>query len=584
MNISQILRKALALHQAGKLDEAEPLYRKAVAKKPGMVDAHNLLGALLQQKGDLPGAVRHTGQAVRIDPAFHAAWVNHGNALQASGEVEAAVKAFRTADRLKPGDADVLSNLASALNDAGDHGAALEAANGAIAVNPAHGDAHNNRGLARMRSGELEAALADFDRSLALGSAKPGDVAYNRGHALMRLARFEKARTAYTQALAAERGDAERWFNLANALHQLDRLDEAVQAFRKAIELRPGFVAAQCNLASALQDGGRTGDAIAYLDSAIETEPDAPDLQWNRSLSLLQNGDMKAGFEAYEVRWRTPSFRDYERAWDAPRWRGGDVTGKRVLVHWEQGFGDGLMFCRYVPLLAARGATVLVECRKGLKRLFDTLEGAAEVFDLGDPPPAHNLQVPMMSLPHLFGTDLDTVPAGEAYLRVPRGTTTDSRVHEPAKLKAGLVWAGSPTRKDNHKRSIPLEALAPLFGLAGVTYFSFQKGPFEAELANSAFRDRIVDLAPCFGDFADTAAALTAMDVVVSVDTGVLHLAGALGAPVLAMMSQPTGFFWMNERADSPWYPNTRLFRQPKPGDWEPVVAGVKKALEERLA
>lgn len=188
-----------------------------------------------------------------------------------------------------------------------------------------------------------------------------------------------------------------------------------------------------------------------------------------------------------------------------------------------------------------------------------------------------------MSLPHLFGTTLETVPTTTPYLHGPAGVDADPRIKEASGLKIGLAWAGSPTRRDNHKRSVALEKLAPLIDLPNTSFFSLQVGPFAEELGASPLKDRIVDLAPELGDFADTAACLEALDVLVSVDTGVLHLAGALGKPCLALMSQPTGFLWMNERADSPWYPNTRLIRQTTPGDWAPVIAEARMALADMI-
>jgi hypothetical protein len=358
-----------------------------------------------------------------------------------------------------------------------------------------------------------------------------------------------------------------------------------VESFRNAIEIDPDYVDAYCNLGSALQSLGDTAEAIECYRAAIRVSPSGkqqPDLHWNMSLSLLQQGDYAEGWEAYEWRWLTPTFAAFKREWQKPEWSGGDLDGQTVLIHAEQGFGDGIMFCRYAPMVAKKGGRVVLECRPPLTRFLRSLAGVAECFDLGQPVPEHDLQIPLMSLPGAFRTTLDDVPTEIPYLKPPADAKPDPRIAEAKGLKIGFVWAGSPTRRDNVKRSAPLAMFEPLLKIKGTRFFSLQVGQFRPELEQLDRDLGVVDLGEGLKDFGDTAAAVHALDLVISVDTAVLHVAGALGRSAWGLMSKPTGFFWMNEREDTPWYPGLRLFRQPEMGDWRSVFKKAEAELQRR--
>ncbi len=585
MNISKILQDALARHQAGDLDSAEALYRKIIAKKPKTADAHNLLGVLLQQRGDLAGAIEHCGRAAKLDPDFHVPHVNLGNALQAAGRFEDARDAFARADRLQPNQPEILNNLASVFNALGAHQDALNAANQAMRNNPNLGEAYNNEGNALLGLGRAEDALVSFERAQALG-APALDVFFNIAQARLALGRFDEARAVYLKLIEASPDDARLWFGRGNADLALDDFDAAIDAFTKALQIDPSHTAARCNLAAARQAAGDTGAAIADLTQALAAEPGAADLRWNLALAKLQAGDYAGGWADYRARWEMPAFQGLKRTWWQADWDGADPSGKTILIRAEQGFGDALMVCRFAPRLAARGAQVIIECRPPLTRLLATLDGVSATVDLdpdtqarGTALPDHDLQVPLMDLPHLFGATLDDLPTNVPYLAPPMGTEPPAAVAQAQGFKVGIAWEGSATRDDNHKRSLTLDRFGPLLATPGTRFFSLQVGPGAAAAAtfdsDHAEERRLVNLSDNLTDFAETAAAVAALDLVVTVDTAVFHLAGALGKPVWGLLSRPCGYLYGTEGKTHPWYPTARLYRQPVPGDWQGVFDAV---------
>ncbi|MBT7250211.1 MAG: tetratricopeptide repeat protein [Rhodospirillaceae bacterium] len=583
MSIQEKLSTALAFHQQGQLLEAGELYREILAEDPDQVDALNLMGVVMQAAGDLEVALDLLGRATELAPDYFAPFANLGNVLQASGRLLDAVEAFETALKLNGDSPETANNLSSVQNELGNPIAGLEASERALSLIPQFPEAIINKGNALLALARPVEAVNAYREALTLAPDN-ARAHFNLGNAYLDLEAYAEAVEPYLKSVTLDDRNAKAWFNYANCLVELDRIDDAVGCFQRALSIEPDYVDALCNLASALQSLGRTGDAIDLLRKALISQPDSPDLHWNLSLTLLQHGDYSQGWREYDWRWKMPTFEDYRRDFDRPKWDGGPLDGRRILIQAEQGFGDCIEFCRYIPMVAAMGGEVVLECRPELNRLLGTLDGVAKRIDLGAPLPEYDVHTPLMSLPRIFNTDLQTVPSDIPYLDVPKDAILDHAVLSATGLKVGLVWAGSPTRRDNHKRSCGLQALTDLMSIERVDYFSFQVGPEASELQNDPLFAGVADIAAGFSDFADTAAAVADMDLIISVDTSVLHLAGALGKPVWGMLSTPTGFLWMNDRLDSPWYPTLRLFRQPQPGDWDSVVAEVCSALEERLA
>ncbi len=584
MDIAEHLQKALALHQSGRILEAGHMYRDVLSAEPDNADALNLLGVVMQAVGDLEMAIELLTRATELTPDFFGGFANLGNALQASGRLDDAVEAFDKAIALNPDSMETANNLASVYNELKRFEEARAAAETALRLYPDFPEALVNKGNALAGIGNSVDAIDAYLSALDLNPSHASAL-FNLGNVYADIGEYEAAVAPYERAIAVDGGDADKHFNLAIALLRLDRFADAVAAFEAALGRQPEHVDALCNIAGALQSMGRTDEAIERLRRAIAHQPDSPDLHWNLALASLQHGDYEAGWREYEWRWKTPTFLAYKREFEAPEWDGEDLHGRTLLIHTEQGFGDGIQFCRLASRAAEAGGRVVLECRPQLTRLLGALDGVAERVDLGQPLPDFDLQIPLMSLPRVLGLTLDNVPAEIPYLSAPEGIAVDSRIAEAGGLRVGLAWAGSPTRVDNSKRSCDLAQYADLFNVPGVDFFSLQVGDAREQLESvSAAAKRVIDLGRDFTDFADTAAAIQALDLVISVDTSVLHLAGALGKPAWGVFSQPSGFLWMNDREDSPWYPTIRLFRQPETGDWPPVFARLRAALVDMAA
>jgi hypothetical protein len=358
------------------------------------------------------------------------------------------------------------------------------------------------------------------------------------------------------RAAIAIRDDAPAWhFNLALALHELDRYEETAGATRAALRLAPDFAPAHYMLGLALKDLGRLDDAIAAYRAATARAPDFAEAHYGEAHALLLAGDFARGWEKFEWRRKlVPQRTTYPQ----PQWRGEDIAGRTLLIHAEQGLGDTIQFSRYVPLAEAAGATVILEVQPSLVRL---LSGTARVFGFGERLPAFDLQCPMMSLPIALGPGIPPLPV-----------TSRER-----SAKIGIAWRGNPQHIDDRRRSMTAEMMARCFEGTGATLVCLQKDRTEMELA--AFPN-IIDRA--FGDFAETAEAISSLDLVVSVDTAVLHLAGTLGVPALALLSFAPDWRWRLGRDDSDWYPSLRLIRQETPGDWQPVIDKVRQEIGER--
>ncbi|MBT6094327.1 MAG: tetratricopeptide repeat protein [Rhodospirillaceae bacterium] len=584
MTIADKLQNALQLHQSGNLADAGLLYQEILREDPDQVDALNLLGVVLSTAGKMDAAITLLSRACELAPDFAGPFVNLGNVLQAMGRLDEAVDAFQKGLTLAPEQAETANNLASALNALGRHEEALNSCTQALAGNPNLGAAHVNMGNALLAMDNAKEAVSSYKKALELNPAD-STAHFDLGNAQMKLEKFDAAHGSYTRAVSLDFSNAEKHYNLGNACQALDRFDEAISAYDKAIEINPGYIDAICNRGATLQKMDRVDEAIAALRSALEGEPASPDLHWNLSLALLQNGDYAEGWAEYEWRWQTPTFLAYARDFGAPRWDGEALQGRTLLIDAVQGFGDALQFIRYAALVAAgQDGRIIVECRPQLNRLFSAMPEVDACIDLGAELPAFDLYCPLMSLPHVLGDSVPRVPADAPYVRVPEGVPVDTRITDAAGLKVGLAWAGSPTRVDNHKRSCPIGELAPLTQVPGVTLFSLQVGKHRQDMDDLPDGHGIVDLADDLGDFADTAAAVAALDLVISVDTSVLHLAGALSKSAWGLMSKPTGFLWQTDRTDSPWYPSIKLYRQPQAGNWTDMIGTVAADLAQMAA
>ena len=429
------------------------------------------------------------------------------------------------------------------------------------------------------RQGRLEDAVLGYGRALSL-NPRMADAYNNLGVALRAQKKFRAAAAAYHRSLAYRPDNAGVYSNLGNALRDANLMDESIAAHRRAVELTGGSVESRYNLALALRDAGDLERAMAGFDEVLSLQPDHIDCHWDRALALLVTGDLKWGFEEYEWRWKLD--RSPPRQYPQPRWDGTALKGRTLLVHQEQGFGDMLQFVRYLPILKASypNSTVILECQPELARLFSGLRGADRVVVQGGTLPPFDVHIPLLSLPRIFSTTLETIPAQVPYLAPPEMHSI--LVPGPAdQLKVGLVWAGKPSHRNDRNRSVSFERFLPLLGVGDVSFFSLQKGEPARDREAMACDALIGDLGGRFQDFADTAAAIAQLDLVIGVDTAVVHLAGALGKPAWVLVPFSPDWRWLLDRVDSPWYPSLRLFRQSRPGEWDDVFVRVREALAE---
>lgn len=378
---------------------------------------------------------------------------------------------------------------------------------------------------------------------------------------------YARAQRAYQRLVAGGAQDSNTLFNAGVAAFKHGDLIGAERWFHASAMIDPTAARVFINLGMIYRTWGYVKEAVACLERAVALAPDSAEAHWNLANALLVSGDFERGFAEYEWRFRRPG--RAERTLAIPRWRGEPLGGRTLLLTIEQGLGDAIHFARFAAQAAARGARVVMECHPGLERLLATAPGVAKAVTAGAPVPEAVCYLPLMSLPHVLETRLAAVPAHIPYLAVPGDAPPFAL---PGELKVGLVWRGNPKHEADDKRSIALELLAPLLAVPGVSWFSLQVGDVAAERDPSPFAARMIDLAPDLTDFGATAAAVSALDLVISVDTAVAHLAGALGKRVWTLIAEANDWRWLSARSDTPWYPTMTLFRQRRGRDWQAAV------------
>jgi Flp pilus assembly protein TadD len=490
-------------------------------------------------------------RAIALNPEFPHALFNRGNALSGLKRYADALVSYDKAIALSPGFQEALYNRGNALKELDRYADALESFERALAVNPGDCEAHNSRGCVLQGLQRDEEALQSFDRALAL---KPD----------------------YVEAL----------YNRGNVLKDLWRCEEALQSYDRALAFKPDHIEALVNRGNVLQDLGRFDEALASYARALALEPDYAAAHWNESLCRLRTGDFEMGWRKYEWGWETGERGRAKRDFPQPLWLGGQpLNGKAILLHAEQGLGDTLQFCRYAPLVAKKGAKVLLEVPPSLKTLLKHMDGVHGVLATGETLPAFDYHCPLLSLPLAFHTVLQTIPAPGKYIYGDEVSVAawQNRLGKKVGPRIGLVWSGNAGQRNDRNRAIPLADFVTLLA-PGLEYISLQK---EVRPADKSLLDVRKDIAHFGGDlrdFADTAALIELVDLVITIDTSAAHLAGAMGKTVWILISSNADFRWLLDRDDSPWYPSARLFRQPALGDWNSVLTKVKRELEDWVA
>lgn len=572
--IKSLLDRGTALHREGRLAEAADAYRQAAAIGAG-APARDLLGVVLLEQARPAEAEIEFRHALIHEPASVSAHGHRGNAFAAQARWSASVDCYRRALAVGGSDPLWLRNLGGTLISAGDARGAFAAFAAANLKRPGDGALLNDLGRASIAVGESDQATCSFRQAIAADPHLP-EPAIN-----LSLVRLERDDLAGTRRHAL-RADAlsPQTPDVLNALAAADLADDrpeaAVPRLRMAVSRRPDFAEAHYNLGLADFDRLRLNEAEAHLRRVLGLKPDYAEAQWNLSLAQLLGGNFHDGWRGYEARWRMRKFPTPPRRWPVPEWNGEALAGRRLLIHAEQGLGDTLQFIRYAPLVAARGGRVIVECQRPLRRLLALMPSIEEVRVQGEALPEVDFHAPLMSLPRILGTTLDTVPSGVPYL-----PTSKPLASRPARPVIGLVWGGSAVHPRDRARSLPAEAARILARLlldsAIGDVVSVQFGPRAQEL------DDLLSCPVADKDFLDTARVFEDLSVIVGVDTSALHLAGGLGRPGLVLLNHVPDFRWLLGRDDSPWYPTLRLLRQGSPGDWMPVLASVPAAIERIL-
>ena len=622
VTVQQAFELALQHHRAGRLAEAEALYRQILAVDPRHADALHLLGALAHQVGRNDVAVGLIRQAIAVNPDYPEAYNNLGVALRDHGQLDEAIASYRRAIALRPDYSDAHNNLGTAMRDRGQLDEAIASCRQAIAYQPNSPEAHNNLGTALVDQGQVPEAIASYRRAIALRSDYPeahnnlgtilGDQGqleeagssfrraialrpdcpeahYNLGNVVRDQGQLDEAIASYRQAIALRFNYPVAHNNLGIALKDQGQLDEAIAAYRRALALRPDYPDAHSNLGTALRHKGQLDEAIAAYRQAVTLKSNYPETHSNLALALLLQGDFLQGWEEYEWRWKLKDAVSLQRDFRQSQWDGGPLAGSTLLLHAEQGFGDAIQFIRYLPLVAKAGGKIILECQPELQRLFQRMAPDLPVLARGQTLPAFEVHCPLLSLPRVFSADLGNIPHTVPYLHADTaeaaiwrerlsGLGSSIRPSGPD-LKVGLVWAGRPTNTNDRNRSLKLASLAPLAEVPGVRFISLQKDAAAVEARTPPAGMELIDVAEDLRDFADTAALIANLDLVIAVDTAVVHLAGAMGTPVWTLLPFAPDWRWLLDRTDSPWYPTMRLFRQPSPGDWGSVIQGVASEL-----
>ncbi len=661
----------LVLAAVGQSESAIQAYEKATQLDPQSAEALNNLAVALAKTGQMPRAIETLKRAVRLRPDYADAQKNllslmgiaggtarahHalGDLFQESGQYEPAIDFYRKAISLDGTSAESWNNLGNALFAHGDRQQALASYQNALTIRPDFPQANNNLANVLKEVGRYEEAVTAYQRAIELQPNSPEPLS-NLGNLIREAGQWESAVEMYQRALAIDPNHVSTLNNLGNALSEKGRFSDAVVQYEKAVALSPDYSDAINNLGTALEETGQRDRAMECYQRARQLDPDAVSPPWNIALLQLLRGDYENGWKGYENRWRQKKQSRSKRNFSQPMPANVEqMKGKRILLHAEQGFGDVLQFCRYVPLVAEWAGEVIFECPKELRRLFENsfaatliaqagrpgidlrdalsadrspafrpglLRTAVKVVERGEMLPSFDLHCPLMSLPMVFGTTLADVPAQVPYLFPDPADVQrwGSRfADQPPGLRVGLVWAGQSSHQKDRHRSLTLADFDRFAEVQGVRFYSLQvgaasgrakltpspgtpgegwgEGDFEGQSNLGTpnhphpnplpeYRERgpekmdLVDWTADLHDFADTAALISHLDLVITVDTAVAHLAGAMGKPVWVLLAYQPDWRWLLDRTDSPWYPSARLFRQTEPENWTAPLSTVRHQL-----
>ncbi|MDZ4870402.1 MAG: tetratricopeptide repeat protein [Alphaproteobacteria bacterium] len=605
------LQSAVRLLQSGQADEAKRLLADLLAREPNNADALALTGLAHAHRNENEDAARFMSRALVLNPHHAATLFNYANVLRKLGRWSDAEQAYARVIAIKPDhiearrnrghmlaemkrDVDALAvldrvpteniqtltlraKLRMNADRASDAFADFELI---VALDPQNWEAWNNRGILLDKVERYEDALKSYDRALAL-APNDGNVLHNRGAVLLCLSRFDEALPLFEHLIATDPDHADNWSCHGVALASLMRLEEALASFEKGLELDPDSLRARNGKGMALVALGRPDKAIPEYKKAAALHVGNPMTHGNLAFAELVSGNLTDGFANYEWRRKDGPIGKSQRDYPQPEWTGENLAGKTLLLHPEQGLGDVVQFGRFVPVLAAQGAHVILETPPALTTLMRSLDGNHTIVGTGDRLPPFDLHAPLMSVAHRLDVTLETIPAAVPYLhadQTKRGAWREKLAPLKGK-RVGICWSGHRIHRNDHARSIPFAAFQAALGVPDMSFISLQREVRDADEAQLRAQSNISDWMNEVSDFADTAALIAELDMVVTVDTSVAHVAGALGKPVWILITSAPDWRWLLNRQDSPWYPTARLFRQPTIGDWRSVITDVREAL-----
>jgi tetratricopeptide (TPR) repeat protein len=569
-----------ALKDLRRMEEAVASYDMATAIKPDYAEAYSNRGNALRYLIREEEAIASYDKAIAIKPDHAVASFNRGVALQSLKRMEEAVVSYEMAIAIKPDYAEAYYTRGFALQELKRIEQAVDSYDKAIAIKPDYAEAYSNRGNALQELKRVEDAIASYDKAIAI-DPDHAEAYSNRGIALQELKRVDEALASYDKAISIRPDYAVAYSNRGNALQELKRVEEAVDSYDKAIAIKPNYPEAYSNRGVALKELKRLEEAIGSYDKAIAIDPDHSSAYSNKSHVLLLKGDFTQGWELYEWRWKNEKMALRRRSFPQPLWLGAQrIAGKTLLLHAEQGLGDTIQFCRYAKLVKSLGAKVVMEVPGALLNLLRGLDGVDDLIEQGKALPAFDYHCPLLSLPLAFRTDLTSIPSPQPYLSASTRKREEwaQRLGAKTKARVGLVWSGSVFHKNDRSRSLTLQQLLPHLP-QGYEYVSLQKEVREVDVSvlnSSAIRHYGERLE----DFTDTAALCDLMDLVISVDTSVAHLAGAIGKSSWILLPYSSEWRWLLDRHDSPWYESIKLYRQNEYGNWLSVLERIKVDLE----
>jgi tetratricopeptide (TPR) repeat protein len=585
--IQDALTAAISHHEAGCLDEAAGIYRQILAADATCAPAWYLLGTIAYRVGDVQGAIANFRQTLALNPDLAAVHNELGLAYRDSGDFVAAALSFRRAVELQPDLVQAHYNLANILYHVGKQDEAISFYESALRLKPDYAEVLNNLGVARQAKGDIAEAIECYRRALAL-IPNFADAYSNLGSAYQEKGEIAEAIACCKRAIELNPDYADGYRNLGSAHQELGQFTEAEACYRRALAITPKNPAVHDNLGSVLQGIGKYDEAIASHRRALALSPACASAHYNESLILLQRGEFERGWNKYEFRWKTKQ----RRGWDVAekRWEGESLIGRTILLHAEQGLGDTLQFVRYAPVVKSLGATVVLVCPKSIVRLLMSVPGIDHVIGHGDDLPPFDFHSPMMSLPRVFGTTLDSIPGDVPYVFADERLIGEWRGNlntqcRGGEFRIGIHWRGGKEKGVWSSRNIPLEHFVWLAQSKLARLVSLQKdgGVCSQSAEKDALFELVGNVDALQGAFMDTAAVMMSLDLVISCDTSIAHLAGALGVPVWVALPYVPDWRWLLDRSDSPWYPTMRLFRQKRAGDWAGVFEEIGAALRERL-